>query len=68
MASRAELSQQTLVAVPALLVAYARDAIDLALIVFTVERAHVLGPLALGESEWVEFRERVWRVARALSA
>jgi hypothetical protein len=55
-------------AVPALLEAYALDAIDLALIVFAVERAQVLGPLALGESEWVEFRERVWRVARTLSA
>ena len=53
---------------PALLDAFPLDAIDLALIVHAVERAEVLGPLALGEADWQDFRERVWRVNRTLVA
>ena len=55
-------------AMPALLDAFPLDAIDLALIVHAVERAEVLGPLALGEADWQDFRERVWRVNRTLVA
>ena len=57
-----------LLAAPALLEEFALDALDLALIVFVVERAEVLGPLALGEAEWLDFRERVWRVTRVIAA